>query len=429
MKILLIFFFSFHCRVVFGGVFCFIFLNLCPRELHGTPARYLVNRGGSWGGSDLPKVTQGLVNYRPSDMAGSHELIVFDSHPQLYTWILPHPSALSPAPVLGRPWPGCWCYCCFQTPASPRWRQTRMSVPGRSCPGRGTAGHRVPCRGTQTWPGSRSGCTWPAGWHAASPGGCTDTRSHRECRPSRSGASTHLACKTGPGKEPTGPRSFNPGPLPSMPLGLLPPWIQALTSRHLLEEVFPDYPATFFKRSSLTTPRIRMPTVFCSVIQLFFSFRAHITTWHLHTCLLPPPTPTSSQWKLPESGVYTSLTHPQCAEQGLAHSGCLIHLFLEWTCEGMNEWMNDYILCAGSEDVSLRKSRSACCPHKVYDLVGEGIMKWILIKQRSNFALTSNDARTWRKRSRGERSCTGINTSRGPEEGQRVGSKGTKTGH
>ena len=91
-------------------------------------------------------------------------------------------------------------------------------------------------------------------------------------------ASTHLACKTGPGKEPTGPRSFNPGPLPSMPLGLLPPWIQALTSRHLLEEVFPDYPATFFKRSSLTTPRIRMPTVFCSLIQLFFSFRAHITT-------------------------------------------------------------------------------------------------------------------------------------------------------
>lgn len=59
--------------------------------------------------------------------------------------------------------PGCWRYCCFQTPASPRWRQTRMSVPGRSRPGHGTAGHRVPCRGTQTWPGSRSGCTWPAG--------------------------------------------------------------------------------------------------------------------------------------------------------------------------------------------------------------------------------------------------------------------------
>lgn len=85
MKILLIFFFSLHCRVVFGGVFCLIFLNLCPRELHGTPARYLVNRAGSSGGSDLPKVTQGLVNYRPSDMAGSQELVFFDSHPQLYT--------------------------------------------------------------------------------------------------------------------------------------------------------------------------------------------------------------------------------------------------------------------------------------------------------------------------------------------------------
>ena len=28
-------------------------------------------------------------------MAGSQELVFFDSHPQLYTWILPHPLALS----------------------------------------------------------------------------------------------------------------------------------------------------------------------------------------------------------------------------------------------------------------------------------------------------------------------------------------------
>ena len=157
-----------------------------------------------------------------------------------------------------------------------------------------------------------------------------------------------------------------------------------------------------------------MPIVFCSLIQLFFSFRACITTWHLRTCLLSPPTPTPSRWKLPESGVYTSLIHPQCPEQGLAHSRCLIHLFLEWTCEEMNEWMSEYLLRAGSEDMILRKNRSACCPHEVYDLVGQGIMKEIITKQRSNF----DPDKQWCQdvkdkesmRSRGERSCTGINT-------------------
>lgn len=111
-------------------------------------------------------------------------------------------------------------------------------------------------------------------------------------------ASTHLACKTSPGKEPTGQRSFSQGLCPPCSIGLLPPWIQALTSRHLLEEVFPDYPTTFFKRSSLTTPRVRMPIVFCSLIQRFFSFRARITIWLVPALVyyLPslPPHPSGS---------------------------------------------------------------------------------------------------------------------------------------
>ena len=149
--------------------------------------------------------------------------------------------------------PGCWRYCCFQTPASPRWRQTRMSVPGRSRPGRGTAGHRVPCRGTQTWPGSRSGCTWPAGWRAASPGGCTDTGSNRECRPSRSGGIHPPGMQNRPRQGAHGPALIQPRAsalhalraAPSLDTGFdfTPspwrglPWLPC----HLLQEVFPDY--------------------------------------------------------------------------------------------------------------------------------------------------------------------------------------------
>ena len=135
--------------------------------------------------------------------------------------------------------------------------------------------------------------------------------------PAAPGACTHLACKTSPGKEPMGQRSFKPGPLPSMPLGLLPPWIRALTSRHLLQEVFPDYP-TYKNAHCILFP---YPTF------LFLqSLYHHLTFTYL---FIISPTPTPSQWKLPESGVYTSLIHPQCPEQGLAHSRCLIHLFLE----------------------------------------------------------------------------------------------------
>ena len=80
----------------------------------------------------------------------------------------------------------------------------------------------------------------------------------------------------------------------------------------------------------------------------------------------------------------------------------------------MNEWMSEYLLRAGSEDMILRKNRSACCPHEVYDLVGEGIMKEIITKQRSNFYPDKQWCQDVKDeesmRSRGERSCTGINT-------------------
>ena len=129
-----------------------------------------------------------------------------------------------------------------------------MSVPGRSCPGCGTAGHRIPCRRTQTWPGSRSGCTWPAGWRAASPGGCIDTGSHRECKPSCSRGMHPPGMQNQPRQRAHGPaliqawasalHALRDAPsletgfdfMSTPPRGL--PWLP----HYLLQEVFPDYP-------------------------------------------------------------------------------------------------------------------------------------------------------------------------------------------
>lgn len=145
-----------------------------------------------------------------------------------------------------------------------------------------------------------------------------------------------------------------------------------------------------------------------------------------------PTTPTPSQWKLPESGVYIWLVHPQGPEQGLAHSRCSINLGWGGTCEEMNEWVSTYYVL----DLGIQfweKNRSACCPHEVHDLMGEGNMKWITTKQRSNFDFDKRwswDVKDEElRRSSGKRNWilgSGISMCKGPEEGQRMGSKGTE---
>lgn len=87
-----------HCRVVFWGKK----KNSPQRVAHSTlifgndeiPTSCLVYRWGNWGESDLPKVTEGLVNHRPSDLEGNQELIFFNPYPQL----LPEPHPALPTP-------------------------------------------------------------------------------------------------------------------------------------------------------------------------------------------------------------------------------------------------------------------------------------------------------------------------------------------
>ena len=183
---------------------------------------------------------------------------------------------------------------------------------------------------------------WPAGWRAVSPGGCIDTGSRCECRPSSSRgihppgmqnqprqgahrpaliqpqASALHALRAAPSLD-TG-FDFTPSPRRGLP------WLP----HHLLQEVFPDY-ATCKNAHCILFPYPTFLFLQSSYHHLTFTY-LFIISPHSH----PIPVEATRQW-------YLYLTHSSSVPRAWPGTQQMLNTFVSGVTMWRNEWANERV--------------------------------------------------------------------------------------